>query len=156
MRLKKLISLVTDSLHASGVGDVPRADMFLSERLLAGALVMAVGGIGCGVVCIFKFHIGLVIAAPLLLILAVGAFLCWRNQTIHVIDADTFVYTTFLGNRKVYHFSDITQMRRNRDSYTLYVGNDKVHIDSMALLSERLVALIDARFVPDGDGEETE
>ena len=146
MRFKNLIGLVEDMLRTSGTLSEPRADMYMSNRLFAGATVMTLGGICAGVTCFFRFHIGFLVAAPLLLVLGVGAFLCWRNQTIHVIDADTFVYTTFLGKRKVYHFSDITAIRRNRDSYTLFLGNEKVHIDGVAVLSERLVALINARF----------
>jgi hypothetical protein len=47
-----------------------------------------------------------------------------------------------MGNSRVYKFADITKLVRNKDSYTLYVGNDKVHIDGMAILSGRLVEKI--------------
>ncbi len=43
------------------------------------------------------------------------------------------------GQTRTYYFSDITGLRRNSDSMTLFVGNEKVHIESMAVLSERLV-----------------
>ena len=121
---------------------MPRADMFMAPRLLAMAMVMGVAGVGCGVACFVKFHIGFAIGCPVALALAIGALLCWRNQTIHIVDEETFVYTTFLGNAKVYKFADITKLVRNKDSYTLYVGNEKVHIDGMAILSKRLVEKI--------------
>ena len=40
-------------------------------------------------------------------------------------------------------FSDITGLKRNADSMTLLVGTEKVHIESCAILSERLIKLID-------------
>ena len=142
MRFKNLVRLVEDMMHVSGTGGMPRADMFMAPRLLALAMVLGVGGIGCGVMCFVKFHIGFAIGCPVALAIAIGALLCWRNQTIHIVDEETFVYTTFLGNSKVYKFADITKLVRNKDSYTLYVGNEKVHIDGMAILSKRLVEKI--------------
>ena len=50
-----------------------------------------------------------------------------------------------LGTVHVYNFSDITGLRRNNDSLTLFVGKKKVHLESMAIMSERLAkALSDA------------
>jgi hypothetical protein len=43
------------------------------------------------------------------------------------------------GNTRTYHFSDIQALRKNQDSMTLYVAGEKVHIESMAVLSQRLV-----------------
>jgi hypothetical protein len=43
------------------------------------------------------------------------------------------------GNTRTYNFCDIKGLLRNQDSMTMLVGNDKVHIESMAVLSERLV-----------------
>ena len=47
------------------------------------------------------------------------------------------------GKTRTYSFSDIQGLRRNQDSLTLFVANEKVHIESMAILSERLVERID-------------
>ena len=47
------------------------------------------------------------------------------------------------GKTRTYSFSDIQGLRRNQDSLTLFVTNEKVHIESMAILSERLVERID-------------
>lgn len=55
---------------------------------------------------------------------------------------EVFEYTTFLGNTYTYYFRDITGLRRNQDSLTLFVGCKKVHIESSAVMSERLVSLI--------------
>lgn len=154
MRLKNLLSLAENALNGTGMDNTPKADMFLSSRVLAISLVFATLGIGCGVGFVFTSHIGLVVACPLLLIFSLGAFLSWRNQRIYIIDEDTFVYSTFLGRKKVYHFSDITAIRRNGSSCTLFVGAGKVHIDSTVIMTNRLAAMINARFVqPEGEEE---
>lgn len=56
-----------------------------------------------------------------------------------MISDEEFEYTTFLGKTHRYAFRDITALRKNQDSLTLFVGKNKVHIESMAVLSERLV-----------------
>ena len=76
------------------------------------------------------------------ILLGIGALMCWKNQTIRIIDEEKFEYTTFLGNKKVYAFSDIKGLIRNSDSLTLLVKDKKVHIESMAILSERLIEKI--------------
>ena len=75
-------------------------------------------------------------------VMGIFALLCWRNQTIHVISDEEFTYTTMFGNTKTYAFSDIQGLRRNQDSMTLFVKNEKVHIESMAVMTKRLVDLI--------------
>ncbi len=82
-----------------------------------------------------------VVSAPVIL-LSVAAFLCWNNQKIYVVDDDTFEYYTMFGNKKVFRFSEITDIKQNPDSLTLMLGENKVHIESMAVMSDRLVELI--------------
>ena len=70
--------------------------------------------------------------------LGIAAFLCWKNQKIRMLSNDKFEYTTWLGHSYEYYFRDITDLRVNQDSMTLFVGQKKIHIESMAVLSERL------------------
>lgn len=139
MRFKRLVSLVEDILNVSTPAGQPRADMFLDTKVLALGIVMALVGVGCGVALFFVYHVGLIIGLVAGILIGVGAVLSWRNQTIRVVDEKTFVYTTFLGNKKTYQFADITKMVRNKDSYTLFVGKEKVHIDSTAVMSKALI-----------------
>ena len=44
----------------------------------------------------------------------------------------------------MYNFADIKELRENPDSCTLILTNGKVHIESMALISEDLYNKIDA------------
>ena len=71
-------------------------------------------------------------------------WLCWKNQTIRILDDEKFEYTTFLGNTRVYRFSDIRELRVNNDSLTLFLTNGKVHIEAMVYMSETLYNKINA------------
>lgn len=143
MKLKILVKIIEKMLGMKDSGDGPRADMFLPDRLLAMSLVLLIGGVACTVFSVFKFAVWAVLCAVLGIVLGIIALLCWKNQTIHIISDEQFTYTTMFGNTRTYSFSDIKGLRKNQDSLTLFVANDKVHIESMAVLSERLVELID-------------
>lgn len=139
MKLKLIVKLVEKLLGAGNNGDEPRGDMFLPERLLAMALVFLAGGTACAVFAIFTHAAWTIVCAVLGIGMGVIALLCWKNQSIHVISDEQFTYTTMFGNTHTYSFSDIQGLRKNQDSMTLFVAGKKVHIESMAVLSERLV-----------------
>ena len=122
----------------------PRADMFLPDFLkYFGFFLDAVAGVFLVVMFITQIW-GLIIGVLLCGGLGIAAWLCWKNQTIRIIDDDTFEYTTFLGKNTVYHFSDIKGVRTNPDSLTLILANGKVHIESMACMSDTLFDKIEA------------
>lgn len=139
MKLKLLLIAVEKFLGIANNGDEPRADMYLPERLLAMSVIFL--GIGVALAVYFAvFHvIWAIVAAIAALAFGVAALLCWRNQTIRVISDKEFAYTTMFGKTYTYSFSDIQGLRKNRDSMTLFVAGKKVHIESMAILTERLV-----------------
>ena len=139
MKLKILVRIIEKLLGMSDSGEGPRADMFLPDRLLAMALVFLAGGTACVLFAIIKLAVWAIVCAALGIVLGVFALLCWKNQSIHIISDEQFTYTTMFGNIRTYSFSDIQGLRRNQDSLTLFVANEKVHIESMAILSERLV-----------------
>lgn len=139
MKLKILVKIVEKLLGMTNSGDAPRADMYLPERLLAMVLVALAGGTACGIYAIFSHAVWAIVCAVLGIVLGVLALLCWKNQSIHVISDEQFTYTTMFGNSHTYSFADIQGLRKNQDSMTLFVAGKKVHIESMAVLSERLV-----------------
>ena len=149
MKLKFLLRIVEKLFRMTEGSNGPRADMYLPERLLAMSLIFMCGGLACGVYYIFKLAVWAILCAVLGIALGVGALLCWKNQTIHVISDEQFTYTTMFGNTYTYNFSDIEQLRRNNDSLTLFVAGKKVHIESMAVLSNRLTKLINKALSPD-------
>lgn len=139
MKLKILVKIIEKLLGMTDSDEGPRADMFLPDRLLAMAAVFIGGGIACAVFAIFKFEIWAVVGAVLGIVLGVFALLCWKNQAIHIVSDEEFTYTTMFGKKRKYSFSDIQGLRRNQDSMTLFVADEKIHIESMAILSDRLV-----------------
>ena len=104
----------------------------------AGMVALAAAAVGLGVAFAVTLNLTFVAFAVVSAVLSAAAVLCWKNQTIVILDGDTFEYTTFLGKKIVYRFSEIESLRRNSDSFTLYVGGGKVHIESMAIMSDRL------------------
>lgn len=142
MKLKILVKLVEKFLGSTYSEDQPRADMYLPERLLAMALVFLAGGTVFGVLFLLTKTLWMVLAAVGGLAFGIVALLCWKNQSIRMISDEEFEYTTFLGNTYRYAFKDITGLRKNQDSLTLFVGEKKVHIESMAIITERLVQRI--------------
>ena len=141
MKLKILVKIVEKILNITG-GEDERGDMYLPERLLAMALVLLAGGTAFGLYGVMKGLVWAAVAGILGLGMGIAALLCWKNQSIHVLSDETFTYTTMFGKTKTYRFRDIQGLRKNQDSLTLFVAGEKVHIESMAILSERLVTLI--------------
>jgi len=142
MKLKVLLKIIESLFGMQDTGEEPRADMYMPPRLLAMALLFLVGGIGCGVYAAIKFALWAVICAVVGVGFGIVALLCWKNQAIHIISDSRFTYTTMFGNTYTYRFSDIQGLRRNQDSMTLFVAGKKVHIESMAILTPRLVEKI--------------
>ncbi len=139
MKLKILLRLIEKILGVEYNEGEPRADMYLPDRLLIMGLIFLVMGVGCAVYIIFDFIVWVMIAAVVLLELGVFAILCWKNQTIRMISDDEFIYTTMLGNSYTYSFSQIQGLVQNQDSLTLFVAGKRVHIESMAVMTQRLV-----------------
>ena len=139
MKLKLLLKLVEKVLGMTDTGDAPRADMYLPERLLGSALIFLAGGTACAVFAVLTHELWTILCAVLGISLGSVSLLCRKNQSIHIISDDQVTYTTMFGNTRTYAFSDIQALRKNQDSMTLFVAGEKVHIESMAVLSERLI-----------------
>ena len=141
MKLKILV-IIMEKIFGTIPDDRSRADMYLPDRLLAMSLVFLAGGIICAIIAIFKLAAWAIVFAALGIVLGIFAFLCWKNQSIRIISDEQFTYTTMFGKVRTYYFSDIQRLRRNQDSMTLFVANEKVHMESMAIISDRLADLI--------------
>lgn len=142
MKLKILVKIIEKILGVTYSSDVPRADMYLPERALAMCLVYLAIGTACGIWAAITLATWAIVVAVLFLGLGVALLLCWKNQTIRVLNDDEFAYTTMFGKTHTYRFADIQGLRRNKDSMTMFVAGKKVHMESMAVLSDRLVDLI--------------
>ena len=142
MQLKLLVKIFEKIFGVTMGDNEPRADMYLPERLLAMSLISLAVGVACAGYLIVQFTTLPIVGAILGIVLGVFAFLCWKNQSIHIISDEQFTYTTMFGNTRTYAFSDIQGLRRNQDSLTLFVAGEKVHIESMAIISDRLAEAI--------------
>ena len=121
------------------VDDEPRADMFLPAWLFVMGLLLSMFGAIVGIVfAVLQISTLIIVLAAGMSLLGVAAILCWKNQTIRMLPNDTFEYSTFLGNKIIYRFSDIKGLKKNTDSMTLFVAEGKVHIESIAILTDRL------------------
>lgn len=143
MKFKLLVKVAALILGAAYREDEPRADMYLPIWILALALVLFLAAVGIIIAAVLTaVSVGAIIAVMLCLLLGELALLCWKNQSIRMLSDDAFEYTTFLGSKKEYRFDAITMLRKNNDSMTMFVGGGKVHIESCAILSDRLVERI--------------
>ena len=139
-----IAGLVTRLLGVDG--EAERADMHLSNHHLglAAAAFLAVFVLVARYIYTKEwFYLVLGVA---FLLCCIGILLCYRNQRIYVLSDEEFQYSTFLGNKKIYRFDEITALRKNRDSLTLFLGKNKVHIEARAVLSDRLKTLIIEQF----------
>lgn len=81
-------------------------------------------------------------AALLLVPLGFGAILCWQNQWVELGENGEMTYSTFLGRQKHYHVNQIRGIRVNPDSMTLLLEDGKIHIESVAILSDRFEVVL--------------
>ena len=142
MKLKILVKFIEIILGETYSSDVPRADMYLPERALAMCLVYLGVGSACAIFALISHATWAIVVAVLGIGLGITLLLCWKNQTIRVISDEEFTYTTMFGRTYTYRFADIQGLRRNKDSMTMFVAGQKVHMESMAVLSDKLVDLI--------------
>ena len=142
MKLKILVKLIEKILGKAYSADEPRADMYLPERALAMCLVYLGIGSAAALWALISHATWAIVCAAIFVGLGIALLLCWKNQTIQVLSDEEFIYKTMFGKAHTYRFADIQGLRRNKDSMTLFVAGEKVHMESMAVLSERLVELI--------------
>ena len=129
----------------------PRADMFLPNWLMGFGIFLDAAAVAC-LITVFVTKIwGIIIGFVIFGALGIAAWLCWKNQSIRIVDENRFEYTTFLGNKTIYYFSDIKELRVNPDSFTLFVGNRKVHIESIANISQKLLDKINEALEKNGE-----
>ena len=123
--------------------DNTKKDMFLPQFLAGFGIACIVLSL---VIMLVAFFVSLYILIGFVFFFTLGftAILCQQNQWAEMIDDETFIYSTMFGNKKQYRFSDIRSLRQNTDSHTLILEKGKVHIESIAVMSERFVDAINA------------
>ena len=118
MKLKPFVHMIRPGKISFGttlVDDEPRADMFLPAWLFVMGLLLCIFGTIVGIVfAVLQISTLMIALAVVMVLLGVAAFLCWKNQTIRMLPNDTFEYSTFLGNKIIYRFSDIKGLKRTQ------------------------------------------
>ena len=142
MKFRLFVRFTEMLLAIAGVKENEEYDVHLPNFLLAFGFALIAGAVALVTAYFFVWEKILLPIAAGALILGVTAILCRRNQKIRVLSDEEFEYTTFLGNSYICRFEDIVALRRNSDSMTLFVGDKKVHIESIAIVSERFAELV--------------
>ena len=147
----KLLSRIAELVSGEPYSEhEPRADMYLPLRVLAFGLFSLVCGIASAVYAAATAETAMAAFALIFFIAAVLLTLAWRNQTARMLSDDEFEYKTFLGNTRRYSFSQITQLKQNPDSCTLFVGKEKIHIETCAILTDRFIERINRQLSENG------
>ena len=147
----KLLSRIAESVSGEPYSEnEPRADMVLPLRVLAFGLFSLVCGIASAVYAAATAETAMAVFVLIFFIAAVLLTLAWRNQTARMLSDDEFEYKTFLGNTRRYSFSQITQLKQNPDSCTLFVGKEKIHIETCAILTDRFIERINRQLSEKG------
>ena len=139
------------SCGTTPVDDRPRADMYLPAWMFVLGLLFVMFGVILGtVLSILQISVLLVLLAIVVVLWGMAMLMWWKNQTIRILSEETFEYCTFLGKKTLYRFDAIRGIKKGSDSTTVFVGEGKVHIESVAIVSERLAERINAQ-LPEGE-----
>lgn len=145
--LLRLLNSIEKWFSKKDYSNETRADVYISSFLKVFGLLLIAGGIGIAVILFFCFNVWIIVGSVCCVLLGALALMCWRNQTIRIVSEEKFEYTTFWGNSYEYHFKDITAIKHNADATTIFVGKKKVHIESIAIVSDRFTKLLDKAIV---------
>ena len=139
----KIITILLKLIKKVKISDKPRADLYLPDWLLIMGIILIGSGVGMFGYSLFNFEFMIILTGIAAILLGIIACMCWKNQTIRIISTTQFEYTTFLGNKRTYFFNQIQGVKKNSDSITLFVNNEKVHIESCAIMSDELAIRLD-------------
>ena len=128
------------------VDDNARADVFLPVwMLVTGVLFVGLGAVFCAVLIALSILPVAFLLPAVLVLVGIVFILYWKNQTIRILTNDSFEYRTLWGKGVVYRFGEIKGIKKSMGSIIMLVRDGKVYIDSGAILSGRLIELIDKR-----------
>jgi hypothetical protein len=118
-----------------------KADMQAPRKVAVFGIAMVLSGIFLAVIAILSLTWSMLFFAFFSFVSAAVAFLSYKFCRIFVLSDTEFQYTTFLGKKKIYKFEHIRWVKSNYDSRVIVLVDGKIHIESNAILSERLKVL---------------
>ena len=116
-------------------------DMYLPKWVLSIGIFLLVPAAICFAL-IFLHSVRWVIGLVILLPPGLWAVLSWRNQWAEMESSASFIYSTALGRKRQYYFSEILRVKQNLDSMTLILENGRLHIENCAILSPRFTEAV--------------
>ena len=130
----------------------PRADMFLPKWILASAILLCMISVLNLVLVLLMEDWDLFYNVMTDIPIGIILFLCWRNQTIKILDEDTFRYTTFWGKKYIYHFSRIKCIRVGLTGIALVTpkGKPNVPIEGAARVTRPLAEKLNMQLEAQG------
>lgn len=75
----------------------------------------------------------------------IPVLLAWKNRVIRMLPEDRFEYTTAIGRKQVYSFSEISELRKGFCCWKLILGDRTIEIGSDAVVSEKLRSRLKSR-----------
>lgn len=115
-----------------------KADMFMGSGMLICFIIIVVCALMLVVLGALMEDWGEVILGVVYLVFSIPLFLWWRNQSIKILDEETFCYTNMFGKKSVHSFSRIRRIRVYLSSISVLVGRKGIFIDGGALVTQPL------------------
>ena len=124
-----IVRIVRDPCDAKYAVHIPRWLFFFGMAVyIAGAAVciamlavgkffVAIPGVGC-------------------MLFGAAAMLCQLDQKVVSAGEGIYIYSTMFGKKKHFSADDRIGMRYNSDSVTVFLKNGKIHIESLAQISD--------------------
>ena len=120
-------------------------DVYLPGWVLGLGIFLLIAAVGCAVLS-FTVSLYLLIGVVICLGLGAAAIFCWKNQWIQVVSDREFIYSTMFGRQSRHSFSEIKDLKLNSDSISLILEDQKLHIESAAVVSDRFGEIINKQF----------
>lgn len=116
----------------------PKADMFMGRAMLLCIIIIFLCALVLVVLGALMENWGEIILGGVYIVLSIPMFLWWRNQSIKILDEDTFRYTNMFGKKSIHSFSRIRHIRVYITSISLLVGRKRIFIDGGALVTRQM------------------
>lgn len=113
----------------------PKADLFMGRGMLVCLIIIFICALVLVVLGALTENWGEIILGAAYIPFTILLFLWWRNQSIKILDEDTFRYTNMFGKKSVHAFSRIRHIRVYITSISVLVGKRRIFIDGGALVT---------------------
>jgi len=125
-------------IHTGKRAAPPKADMFMPRAMLVCLILIFLCDALVLVLGILTENWAEVLLSCVYLPLGILWFLWWKNQSIKILDEDTFRYTNMFGKKSIHSFSRISHIQVYLSSISVLVGRKRIFIDGGARVTKPL------------------